>query len=147
VFDIEDTLVAYDLFLDVRNNTNYAFSNLYVFLELSYQDQLVIRDTVELPISEASGKWTGRVSGTLVENHFLTYPQMVFSKSGSYKIVLHQAMMGPDWFCDDDAMTDYFHRSHYTDIRIGSWRQDYVFTGRTTDGMVNGVAEENYTFA
>ena len=42
---------------------------------------------------------------------------------------LHQAMMGPDWFCDDDAMTDYFHRSHYTDIRIGSWRQDYVFTG------------------
>ena len=97
VFDIEDTLVAYDLFLDVRNNTNYAFSNLYVFLELSYQDQLVIRDTVELPISEASGKWTGRVSGTLVENHFLTYPQMVFSKSGSYKIVLHQAMMGQEF--------------------------------------------------
>ena len=44
---------------------------------------------------------------------------------------LHRAMMGPDWFCDDDAMTDYFHRSHYTDICIGKWDQPYVFTGAT----------------
>ena len=42
---------------------------------------------------------------------------------------LHQAMMGPDWFCEDDAMTDYFHRSHYCDIRIGRWDQPYVFMG------------------
>ena len=39
------------------------------------------------------------------------------------------AMKGPDYFNHDDAMTDYFHRSHYTDIRIGNWKQDYVFTG------------------
>ena len=44
---------------------------------------------------------------------------------------LHRAMMGPDWFCDDDAMTDYFHRSHYTDIQVGRWDQPYVFTGAT----------------
>ena len=43
---------------------------------------------------------------------------------------LHQAMMGPDWFCEDDAMTDYFHRSHYTDIRIGNWDRPYVFMGQ-----------------
>ncbi len=60
---------------------------------------------------------------------------------------LHQAMMGPDWFCNDDAQTDYFHRSHYCDINIGNWKQPYVCTGRSLDGMVNGVAEENYTFA
>lgn len=39
---------------------------------------------------------------------------------------LHQAMMGPDWFCDDDIMTDYFHRSHYCDINVGSWDKPYV---------------------
>jgi hypothetical protein len=44
---------------------------------------------------------------------------------------LHQAMMGPDWFCEDDAMTDYFHRSHYCDINIGRWDRPYVFTGET----------------
>ena len=37
------------------------------------------------------------------------------------------AMKGPDYFCNDDSQTDYFHRSHYTDIRIGSWNRPYVF--------------------
>jgi len=36
------------------------------------------------------------------------------------------AMKGPDYFCHDDSMTDYFHRSHYTDINIGRWDRPYV---------------------
>jgi len=39
------------------------------------------------------------------------------------------AMKGPDYFCEDDAMTDYFHRSHYTDINVGRWNKPYTFTG------------------
>jgi hypothetical protein len=34
-------------------------------------------------------------------------------------------MKGPDYFNNDDAMTDYFHRSHYTDINIGKWNKPY----------------------
>ena len=47
----------------------------------------------------------------------------------SFLTELLAAMKGPDYFNHDDSMTDYFHRSHYTDIRIGSWKQDYVITG------------------
>lgn len=36
------------------------------------------------------------------------------------------AMKGPNYFNDDDAMTDYFSRSHYTDINIGKWNQPYA---------------------
>jgi hypothetical protein len=39
------------------------------------------------------------------------------------------AMKGPDYFNNDDAMTDYFSRSHYTDINIGKWDRPYVFMG------------------
>ena len=40
------------------------------------------------------------------------------------------AMKGPKYFCEDDSMTDYFHRSHYTNINIGaSWNKPYVFMG------------------
>ncbi len=39
---------------------------------------------------------------------------------------LKAAMEGPDFFCEDDAMTDYFHRSHYIDINIGKWDKPYV---------------------
>jgi len=38
------------------------------------------------------------------------------------------AMKGEGWFCDDDAMTDYFHRSYYTDIHIGRWDTPYIQT-------------------
>lgn len=40
---------------------------------------------------------------------------------------LLQAMKGPDYFNDDDSMTDYFHRSHYTDISVGRWNKPYQF--------------------
>jgi len=36
------------------------------------------------------------------------------------------AMKGPNYFNDDDAMTDYFSRSHYTDINVGKWNKPYV---------------------
>ena len=39
------------------------------------------------------------------------------------------AMKGPDYFCEDDSQTDYFHRSHYTDINVGKWDKPYVFMG------------------
>ena len=34
-------------------------------------------------------------------------------------------MKGPKYFNNDDAMTDYFHRSHYTDINVGKWNKPY----------------------
>jgi hypothetical protein len=36
------------------------------------------------------------------------------------------AMKGPNYFNDDDAMSDYFSRSHYTDINVGKWNKPYV---------------------
>ena len=35
-------------------------------------------------------------------------------------------MEGPSFFNEDDAMTYYFHRSHYTDINIGQWNKPYA---------------------
>ena len=38
------------------------------------------------------------------------------------------AMKGPDYVCEDDPMTDYFFRSHYTDINVGRWDKPFVLT-------------------
>jgi hypothetical protein len=48
--------------------------------------------------------------------------------SGKAKAFLNEllaAMKGPNYFNNDDAMTDYFHRSHYTDINVGKWNKPY----------------------
>ena len=38
---------------------------------------------------------------------------------------LLNAMKGPKYFNNDDAMTDYFSRSHYTDINVGKWNKEF----------------------
>jgi len=43
----------------------------------------------------------------------------------AFLLELLAAMKGPDWFDKSDAMTDYFHISHYTDINIGKWNKPY----------------------
>ena len=36
------------------------------------------------------------------------------------------AMKGPEFFDESDAMTDYFHCSHYIDVNIGKWDTPYA---------------------
>ena len=38
------------------------------------------------------------------------------------------AMKGPNYYNNDDSMTDYYDRSHYTDINVGKWNKPYVLT-------------------
>ena len=46
-------------------------------------------------------------------------------KAKNFLTELLAAMKGPDWFDKSDAMTDYFHVSHYCDINIGKWNKPY----------------------
>ena len=46
-------------------------------------------------------------------------------KAKAFLNELLDAMKGPKYFNNDDAMTDYFHRSHYTDINVGRWNKPY----------------------
>ena len=39
-------------------------------------------------------------------------------KGTAFLTELKSAMEGPDFFNEDDSMTDYFHRSHYIDIKL-----------------------------
>jgi hypothetical protein len=47
-------------------------------------------------------------------------------KAKAFLTELLDAMKGPEFFDHSDAMTDYFHRSHYQDINIGKWNKPYT---------------------
>ena len=47
-------------------------------------------------------------------------------RAKSFLTEMIAAMEGPDFFNEDDAQTDYFHRSHYIDINIGQWNKPYA---------------------
>jgi hypothetical protein len=42
-----------------------------------------------------------------------------------FLVELVAAMKGPDYFDESDAMTDYFHCSHYISIDVGRWNKPY----------------------
>ena len=53
-----------------------------------------------------------------IDEHYKGVAQKFLNK-------LLAAMKGPKYFNNDDAMTDYFHRSHYTDINVGQWNKPF----------------------
>ena len=61
-----------------------------------------------------------QVNEYLLDHHYTGIHKAFLSE-------LLDAMKGFNYFNDDDAMVDYFHRSHYTDINIGAWDKPYAF--------------------
>lgn len=47
-------------------------------------------------------------------------------KAKAFLTEMKAAMEGPDFFCEDDIQTDYFHRSHYVDINVGKYDKPYI---------------------
>jgi len=45
---------------------------------------------------------------------------------GNFYSELVAAMKGEQYFDESDAMTDYFHCSHYLNINAGDWNKPYV---------------------
>jgi len=53
------------------------------------------------------------------------YPE-TYGTASDFLVELVDAMKGPKYFNNDDAMTDYFSRSHYTDVNVGKWNKPYT---------------------
>jgi len=49
------------------------------------------------------------------------------------------AMKGTKYYNNDDAMVDYFDRSHYTDINIGAWDKPYAFAKGSKINVVESL--------
>ena len=64
-------------------------------------------------------------------------------KAKAFLTELLAAMKGPDYFNNDDAMTDYFHRSHYTDINVGKWNKPYFLQNTAKKAPKKPVQRSN----
>lgn len=88
---ITDTLSRYDIFLNLRNDGIYPFSNLYLFIHTTLPGGKRATDTVECQLADPDGKWRG--TGTdLKFNRFLFQRGMKFPRKGAYRFELEQAM-------------------------------------------------------
>jgi len=90
--EIKDTVNPMNLYINIRNAGGYQFSNLFVFLTTITPDNTRSRDTLELVLADASGKWQGDGMGDIWDNRILFKKNFRFPVAGKYTFELEQAM-------------------------------------------------------
>ncbi|APG60850.1 gliding motility lipoprotein GldH [Christiangramia salexigens] len=87
-----DTSKIYDLFINIRNNNEYAYSNLFLITEIKFPEGKVISDTLEYEMTEPSGKWLGTGFGDVKENKLWYKKEVKFEEAGEYEVKIQHAM-------------------------------------------------------
>lgn len=91
-FTAPDTIRPYNLFINLRNNSNYRYSNLFLVTNMNFPNGKVISDTLEYRMATPSGEWLGTGFGEIKENKLWYKENVRFSEEGEYKINIQQAM-------------------------------------------------------
>jgi gliding motility-associated lipoprotein GldH len=89
---VDDTSLGYNVYINVRNAGFYRFSNLYLFVNTTFPQGQVHRDTVECILASPEGRWLGEGLGDIWDNRILFKENVQFTQPGEYRFELNQAM-------------------------------------------------------
>ncbi|MFD2587954.1 gliding motility lipoprotein GldH [Croceitalea marina] len=102
VWQVEDTVQfsfsdldlskPYDVYLNLRNDNNFQYSNLFLITELDYPNGETVSDTLEYEMALPDGSWLGKGFGSVKENKLWYRENIVFPDSGVYKLKISHAM-------------------------------------------------------
>lgn len=88
---INEASEPYTIFLTIRNNDDYPFQNLWLFVDRTHPNSTVVRDTVNIELADVYGKWHGK--GLSLYSY--PYPYLsdyLFPDTGSYHFKVQQGM-------------------------------------------------------
>ncbi len=87
-----DTLQKHDIFINVRNDNDFPYNNLFLIAELDIPTGETLTDTLEYEMALPDGKWLGKGAGSIKENKLWYKENIVFPLSGVYTLRVSQAM-------------------------------------------------------
>ncbi|MCH3883850.1 gliding motility lipoprotein GldH [Tenacibaculum aquimarinum] len=91
-FSVEDTLARRNLFINLRNNSHYPFSNLFLVTKLKLPSGEQIVDTLEYEMADVTGQFLGKGFSEIKENKLFYKESITFPSSGKYSLSIAQAM-------------------------------------------------------
>lgn len=104
-----DTIASYNMFINIRNDNTFPYSNLFLIAELTYPNGESVRDTLEYEMALPDGQWLGKGYGSIKENKLWYRENIVFPDTGVYTLLLSHAMRkngSVDGVVDLDGITD-----------------------------------------
>lgn len=87
-----DTLSRNNVFINLRNNKNYEYSNLFLIVGIDFPNNTSILDTLEYEMTDAQGKFLGKGLTDLKENKLEYKSNVIFPLTGVYTVNVQQAM-------------------------------------------------------
>ena len=91
-FETNDTVQLHNFYINVRNREDYAFSNIFFFVEMEFPNGKKSIDTVECTLANEQGQLLGQHSASLYDHQFLYQRAKQFPLGGRYKIDIRQGM-------------------------------------------------------
>jgi len=89
---IRDTLKNHNLYINVRNDIKYSYSNLWLFIEIEQPGDISVTDTFELSLADPSGKWLGDGFGGVKTRQVMFKRNVFFPVSGEYSFNIQHGM-------------------------------------------------------
>lgn len=90
--EVTDTMTGYDFYIDLRNEGDYPYANIFMFVTTTFPSGKSARDTVECILADKTGRWLGTGLGDVLDNHILFKENVRFPNSGTYVFEFEQGM-------------------------------------------------------
>ncbi|RZS99188.1 gliding motility lipoprotein GldH [Aquimarina brevivitae] len=87
-----DSTATYNLFINIRNNNNYPYSNLFLISAMEFPNGKIVTDTLEYEMAAPNGEWLGTGFSDLKENKLWYKEKVRFVEQGTYKVTIQHAM-------------------------------------------------------
>lgn len=89
---IDDTISAHNLYINVRNSSLYPMRNLFIYVRTTAPSGHSRTDTVEIMLADEKGRWYGNGLGDILDLSQLYKENIRFAQEGLYIFSYEQAM-------------------------------------------------------
>ena len=90
--EVSDTILFHNIYLNVRNTTDYSNSNLYLFVTTISPANFAQIDTIECFLADEQGNWLGKGFGYIRDSRVPYKHNIRFPLKGVYQFEIKQAM-------------------------------------------------------
>lgn len=90
--DITETQQLNNVSLMIRHADDYPYRNIFLFVTTRYPDGKIMKDTMEVVLSNQKGEWMGSGAGDIFDFKVPIKKNVRFALPGHYKFSFEQAM-------------------------------------------------------
>ena len=89
---ITDTTALYNVYVNLRINSDYKYSNIFMWLNTTNPQKKMDQRRIEIRLADDGGKWLGNGLGDIYDYQFPVFQKIKFPNSGFYRFDLEQNM-------------------------------------------------------